>query len=285
MTRRAPWIAAAAMVAVVGILVAAIAVRPPLLRLPIPTALVRAHAHNDYEHARPLLDALDHGFCSVEADVWLADGGLLVAHDRENVDPRRTLEALYLDPLRDRVRANGGRLYPLGPECDLLVDVKSEATATYGVLRTVLERYADMLTTARGDRVERRAILVIVSGNEAAAAVKGEAVRYVALDGRLVDLHSDAPADVVPWISADWEKTFAWRGSGELPEADARLLRAIVSDAHAAGRKVRFWNAPDDEAGWRVLYDAGVDLINTDDLAGLERFLRAREPIVPLPAR
>jgi len=31
--------------------------------------LIPAHAHNDYLHARPLLDALDHGFCSVEADI------------------------------------------------------------------------------------------------------------------------------------------------------------------------------------------------------------------------
>ena len=52
--------------------------------------LLRAHAHNDYEHERPLLDALDHGFASVEADVWLVDGQLLVAHDREDVDFART---------------------------------------------------------------------------------------------------------------------------------------------------------------------------------------------------
>ena len=38
-----------------------------------PTPLPRAHAHNDYEHPRPLLDALSHGFCSVEADVHLVD--------------------------------------------------------------------------------------------------------------------------------------------------------------------------------------------------------------------
>jgi hypothetical protein len=44
-----------------------------------PVPLTRAHAHNDYLHARPLFDALDHGFCSVEADVWLVDGKLLVA--------------------------------------------------------------------------------------------------------------------------------------------------------------------------------------------------------------
>src|SRR6185295_14563982 len=66
--------------------------------------LPQAHAHNDYEHARPLLDALDHGFCSVEADIWLTPDGLLVAHDRKDLKPARTLEALYLDPLRERVK-------------------------------------------------------------------------------------------------------------------------------------------------------------------------------------
>ncbi len=32
--------------------------------------LTRAHAHNDYEHKRPLWDALDRGFGSVGADIW-----------------------------------------------------------------------------------------------------------------------------------------------------------------------------------------------------------------------
>lgn len=44
-----------------------------------PAPLERAHAHNDYEHARPLFDALERGFNSVEADVHLVDGRLLVA--------------------------------------------------------------------------------------------------------------------------------------------------------------------------------------------------------------
>jgi hypothetical protein len=35
------------------------------------TPLPNAHAHNDYHHPRPLLDALDAGFCSVEADVFV----------------------------------------------------------------------------------------------------------------------------------------------------------------------------------------------------------------------
>ena len=71
---------------------------------PEASPLSRAHAHNDYEHPRPLLDALDHGFTSVEADVWLVGDELLVGHDLADLVPGRTLEKLYLDPLADRVR-------------------------------------------------------------------------------------------------------------------------------------------------------------------------------------
>src|SRR5690242_16456677 len=89
--------------------------------------LIRAHAHNDYEHPRPLFDALDQGFCSIEADIWLVDGQLLVAHDRKKVNPERTLQALYLSPLQKLIQQNGGGLYPGGPTCTLLIDIKSEA--------------------------------------------------------------------------------------------------------------------------------------------------------------
>src|SRR5687767_2847829 len=108
-----------------------------------PVPLVGAHAHNDYEHPRPLLDALDRGFCSVEADVYLIEGRLLVAHDRKDVKPERTLEKLYLEPLRERVRRNGGRVFRNGPAVMLFVDLKSEAATTYATLHGVLERYAE----------------------------------------------------------------------------------------------------------------------------------------------
>ena len=45
-----------------------------------PAPLEHAHAHNDYQHARPLFSALERGFRSVEADVHLVDGQLLVGH-------------------------------------------------------------------------------------------------------------------------------------------------------------------------------------------------------------
>ena len=63
-----------------------------------------------------------------------------------------------------------------------------------------------------------------------------------------------------------------------MPEQERQKLRGIVEKAHAKGRRVRFWATPDHPAVWRELVDAGVDLLNADDLAGLERFLRSQNP-------
>lgn len=95
------------------------------------TPLPSAHAHNDYLHDRPLLDALDNGFCSVEADIFLSDGRLLVGHSRRELTAERTLQRLYLDPLRQRVRDNGGRVYRDGPTFTLLIDIKNSGAATW----------------------------------------------------------------------------------------------------------------------------------------------------------
>src|SRR5216117_2122411 len=129
-----------------------------------PPPLARAHAHNDYEHKRPLLDALDHGFCSIEPDIHLVEGKLLVAHNLSAVRPERTLQALYLEPLRERVRQNDGRVYRNGPVITLLIDVKSDAEKTYAVLRDVLLEYAPMLTKFYPDKTETNAVTVIISG-------------------------------------------------------------------------------------------------------------------------
>jgi hypothetical protein len=50
-----------------------------------------------------------------------------------------------------------------------------------------------------------------------------------------------------------------------------------VDQAHEQGRRIRFWAAPDTPEGWRELYQAGVDLLNTDDLSGLADWLLEQE--------
>ena len=237
--------------------------------------LRQAHAHNDYEHTRPLLDALDHGFCSVEADVWLVDGQLLVAHDLKDTKAGRTLQALYLDPLRARVMQNEGKVFRGGPPFTLLVDVKSDATNTYFALRDALRPYAAMLTTFSKDRTETNAVTVVVSGNRARELMVAETNRLAAYDGRLVDLDSGDSPHFIPLISDNWLLHFKWRARPEeapLSEPERAKLRQLVGRAHQQGRRLRFWGTPDRLVMWKELSDSGVDLINTDNLTGLREF-------------
>ncbi|MFR0354233.1 phosphatidylinositol-specific phospholipase C/glycerophosphodiester phosphodiesterase family protein [Streptomyces sediminimaris] len=245
--------------------------------------LWRAHAHNDYEHPRPLLDALDHRFGSVEADIFLVGDQLLIGHTADDLDPTRTLESLYLDPLAAIVRANHGSVYrghhrPL----QLLIDIKTEGSSTYLELDRRLRRYRHLFTTYAHGRVHPGAVTNVISGDRAARTpMEAQSVRRAFYDGRLADLGSAAPASFIPLISDNWQLNFGWLGEGPFPDAERRKLRGILGRAHERGQKVRFWNTPDlagpaRDALWTELLAAGVDYLNTDDLAGLEAFLDAR---------
>ena len=239
------------------------------------TPLPNAHAHNDYEHARPLLDALEHGFCSVEADVWLVDGALLVAHDEEDVTPERTLEALYLEPLAARVAANSGRVYPDGPEFILLVDSKSRPSTTYAALVESLKRFESMLTTFSDDGEQAGAVRVIVSGGRPLRDMLAEEHHVAAYDGRIPDLDADYSSAFMPLVSASFATAFP-DAAVPLDETTKAEIRALTDAAHAKGRKFRFWATPEDERVWADLIACGVDLINTDQLERLRAFLESK---------
>jgi hypothetical protein len=236
--------------------------------------LVRAHAHNDYLHKRPLIDALAHGFCSVEADIFLVSGKLLVGHTRFELRSARTLEALYLDPLKKRVAENNGHVYQDGPPFTLLIDIKSEGAATYTALQKVLAQYAEMLTTVVDGKLNRSAISVVISGNRPQTMIAADKTRFAGIDGRLADLDTSMPSHLMPLISDRWTSHFRWRGTGPFPAAERMKLKKIVEQAHQRGRRVRFWATPERESLWKELISAQVDLIGTDDLSKLQRFLQ-----------
>jgi hypothetical protein len=245
----------------------AIAIAPPA-----------GHAHNDYAHARPLLDALSHGFASVEADIHLRDGELFVAHTAKEIVPGRTLQSLYLEPLSERIEKNGGSVYGDGRPLILLIDVKTNAKNTYLALHELLQRFQSILTVYSGQNMRPGPIFAIVSGRRDRRAMEEQGAHYAAYDGRWPDLKPGVPVSLMPLVSYRWPTHFSWRGDGTMPPAERARLDRIVADAHAAGRLVRFWATPDEagsrrDAIWRTLVEADVDLINTDDLAGLERFL------------
>ena len=237
--------------------------------------LEHAHAHNDYVHARPLLDALERGFTSIEADIHLVEGRLLVAHHRDSVDGARTLESLYLAPLRTWIQQHGGRANAGTQPLTLLIDVKSDSTATYVVLDSVLRRYADILTIFAAGEVIEGPVVAVVSGNRAIGVMRNARVRFAGIDGRLPDLHASPRASraLVPLVSDSWEKITKWKGDGPAPASVRPDVERFVRMAHANGQRLRFWGTPDSAAVWLLLLDAGVDVIGADDLDSLRTFM------------
>ena len=241
------------------------------------TPLANAHAHNDYEHARPLLDALDHGFTSIEADVFLVEGQLLVAHNLINVSKDRTLENLYLQPLQERAKVNNGRIYEDGPTVTLLVDIKTNGKAAYAAIHELLAKYDSIVSVTTGGQYAERAVTVIISGDRPLQEIQDSEPRRAGIDGRLSDLDSAKSSDLLPLISDNWTTHFRYRGVGAMPEFEREKLLDVVARTHAKGRRIRFWATPESPVLWQELKTAGVDLIGTDDLERLSTFLRSAE--------
>ena len=63
-------------------------------------------------------------------------------------------------------------------------------------------------------------------------------------------------------------------GEKEIFPKGKNKLRDMVKKAHLEGRRIRFWATPEKKSVWTELMDSGVDLINTDDLKGLSKFIR-----------
>lgn len=250
-------------------------------RKPTVVPLVNAHAHNDYEHPRPLLDALDNGFCSVEADIHLVGGKLLIAHDQKDARPDRTLQSLYLEPLRQRARKNAGRIYAKGPvSITLLIDLKTDATPTYAALRKLLAEYSDILTEFRPNGTTPRAVTAILSGaRPSITELSAESPRYAAYDGRLTDLDKSISPHVMPLVSQDWSSISTWRGEANTPISpeERKRVRETVAKAHQQGYRIRFWATPDTPTSWQLMRDLQIDFVNTDNLVGLRQYLQGEK--------
>ena len=185
------------------------------------------HAHNDYLHARPLFDALDQGFDSVEADVFLSKNDLLVGHFFWEIKPERTLDSLYLLPLSKLHKE--GKLKNIW----LMVDIKSnEAERSAMLLDQQLRRYPGLFSKV-GEK-DNAPVKVLLSGNMPREWVCSGKSNLLRLDGREGDLGNKEQAEIFPWVSMPWSKHFSWLGKGPISEIEKNKLKAMSLKAASA---------------------------------------------------
>jgi hypothetical protein len=266
-------------------------------------SVCRAHAHNDYHQADPLLSALFYGFRSVEVDVFPRNSTLLVGHTFLELDPKKTIDKLYIQPLlsllqrtvpdASRKIAPGRRSVPLAflnkkrkvpfPRggsansiaFNLLVDFKGDAKKSTFLLQEALEPLRPYLSKVDYDgKFIQGKITVLISGNRPSVeSLKSEGgERFLFLDGRMCDIQSNTDSNLVPLVSLPWRQLHLPRvvGRGEA------YMRKISERAHAQGKRVRIWGAPNREKVWKQMIEGDIDLLSVDDHAKFARFVAVK---------
>ncbi len=237
---------------------------------------VHAHAHNDYEHERPLFDALANQFYSVEADIWLVDGEILVSHHAGNYEG--SLKALYLEPLQKRIDQNK-TIHGNNEPFYLWLDIKDGSAELRTALHELLKNYS-MFTIFTDEEIKPGPVTVILTGDAESktAYVEQFKVRRVCRDSNYYKENDPKADHRWRWYALNWSNYIDWNGQSAFNEKEREKLIAIVNGIHAKGKKVRFYATPETEAYWDLALNVGVDLINTDQLERLNRFLAEYTP-------
>lgn len=234
---------------------------------PISYSTANAHSHNDYEQRVPLITAYNEMFGSIEADIFYHNGELLVAHKKEELVTHRTLEDLYLKPLKAYVEKNKGYIYAdTSRHLQFMIDLKTNGDTTLGKLVELLQKYPTLTNCST--------LKIAISGNRPNVSAYTSYPAYIGFDGELQNEYPAAALSRIVMMSAELKQYTSWNGKGVIPGPQFDTLQRLISKAHALNKPVRFWGAPDFTNAWYQLIKLQVDYINTDSIKGLSDFLR-----------
>lgn len=233
---------------------------------------VYIHSHNDYEQRFPLITALQAEASSIEIDVHLSDDkqSLIVAHDREELSSKRTLQKLYIQPLtaylngsiEDPILENLSNLH-------LLFDIKGSWEESLAVL---INELAPLLPFIDG--TDSSKLKVIISGDIPPPSAFNQFPNWLLFDGRFSTNYSEEQLKRVALFSASFKDYTVWGGKGIPVLNEENALKVAIKKAHSLGKPIRFWATPDSKTTWDYLIRLGVDFLNTDQPIALRSWLK-----------
>lgn len=249
---------------------------------------IACHSHNDYLRKAPLYDALAAGCTGVEADVWLQDDNLLVAHTKDDILDDRTLQSLYLDPLlsilqeRNPDHTTTSGVFKTDPDTTLtlLIDFKIDDSSVYDHVVSQLEalRSHGWLTFWDGSDTKTRPVTIVASGEASFDQITAnDTYRDVFFDAPLDKLedegtkYSTADSYYASVSFKDSIGSTSWLGLGKLGSDQTDTIRAQITAAEDRGLRSRYWDTPDSPSSvqrdvWSVLEMENVGMLNLDDV-------------------
>ncbi|MGV8880109.1 MAG: hypothetical protein ACOH2A_13890 [Sphingobacteriaceae bacterium] len=229
------------------------------------------HSHNDYNQASPFLTAYQAGMESIEADVFLVNGLLYVAHERDEVMPGKTLAKFYLQPLAVLFGKNDSRPFAdTLKKLQLVIDIKEHHEQVIPELIRELKPYRDMIDPLHN----KYAVRVVLSGDMPAPAHFKDYPDYIFYDGRPYIGYTPAQLKQVAMISDALTKYTTWNGIGTLPQKDQQKLASLVQKADQQHKPFRFWATKDNPNTWKQLEKIGVHWMNTDHPQQLQTYFK-----------
>jgi hypothetical protein len=221
------------------------------------------HAHNDYEKAKPLTNAVRNRVYSIEADIYLYKGKLVVAHDKKELPTAKALESLYLQPIIKLFKQHKGIISTdknYAPV--LMIDIKENGEQVLTELIKLLSPHRSVFDRS----VNKRALQVVISGDRTISSKWSSYPAYILFDGRPYETYDSAAMQRVAFISDSYSKYIS---SGD----STTQVKELAKKVHDMGKLLRLWANPDNPQSWKELLQLGVDIINTDKVAECRKYL------------
>lgn len=177
----------------------------------------------------------------------------MVGHELNEVEQDKTLERLYLYPLKEAIALK----MVSGKPIQLMVDVKTDAYKTLDAIVTSIKEYPTIINNEN--------IKIIISGNRPAIEEYVNYPDYIYFDYQSLEPIEDAKTlDKIAMVSLSFKNYSEWNGKGRLTADDYNMVTAVIDKAHKLKKPFRFWATPDSKSAWKAFANMGVDFINTD---------------------
>ncbi len=227
----------------------------------IATGQAFIHAHNDYQQAAPLTNALWHKVFSLEADVYLYNNKLVVAHATKELPAAPTLDSLYLQPIVALFAKHNGRISSDTNYAPILmIDIKENGAAVLAKLLSMLQVHRSVFDRT----INKLAVQIVISGDRGPIAAWSTYAPILFFDGRPYENYDSTTLERVAFIGD---------GYASYKNNMAGIEQAAVA-IHSKQKLFRLWGYPDTPDMWQQMLQWGVDILNTDKVEECREFFK-----------